>query len=423
MRSLPPVAIIVLLFIIYCIDHTYLIAGESQASPSDKPKASEISLVESLRAAWRQSRLESEFKGSYEYQEGVSSDTPDLSAIDSVEVLNTQSRGFVCKKSQLYRISRIYDGDPVALGTYSNSKPNSSVKEERSFLKNMDFDEVTNGSILISYKHSQKNIPPHIQLMKIPNTDRIPGGLACPGQIGAVSPIFPDGGGFSENFPLEPYPPFQPTEFMLAKLGNNQYRLVAKRKTIKPFDSLFTYTIDWNLSYDIPVITRAHLSEERTGQRVKLMEYEVRMTDFRDCNGLRLPARILYLWRGNSFNAAGEPVDKVIVRDWSSEDLGQEAPRNDDFLITFEPDTNIVGLKQPIPIRKRGSLSIIDINTIDLLGNNDPAPLGSSPEPILNPPERTSGYLSPTVLVNITIIICVVSAAIWLRFRNQKSAQ
>lgn len=352
-------------------------------------KKSDVELVQTLRAAWRRCQSDAEFKANYRYYEGFSSGDVELSEIKKIEHVNVFAAGFVCKQAQRYRLSRIYAGDPVRVGGVAGRRGPQMIQK-------MDFDEETDGTIFISFKPGQSEVASHAQVMKLEEEGLHIGVMPRPGQLGAISPIHPAGGGGVAGFPLEPHPRFHASDFQVTRLDDNRVRLRAQiahanpipdqGEQVSPFRLSSTYTADWNLKHDVPVIERAHIHVEQFGNRAGITETEVRMSEFRDCDGFRLPSQILFLWRGN-FRNAGKPVPKVAVRQWSSQDLGQELPESDDFAIPLEPATVLIGLKNPIPVRENGHISVVDLKPDDLLSIGDPAPAGSSPTPNLAIPK------------------------------------
>lgn len=60
------------------------------------------------------------------------------------------------------------------------------------------------------------------------------------------------------------------------------------------------------------------------------------LSRFVNCNDVMVASRVLRMKRSGD--------DPVQVSSWISHDLGQRAPRDNDFVITVQPDTTVIGL-------------------------------------------------------------------------------
>jgi hypothetical protein len=101
-------------------------------------------------------------------------------------------------------------------------------------------------------------------------------------------------------------------------------------------------------------------------------EFQAILSDFQECGGGWVARRVLLV--------AIQAGDVIRVRQWQSEDLGNQRPADSDFAVAIPADVRVVGLKQGFPPGTARSLDPSKINLPDL-DRQDPAG-----EPLEGPP-------------------------------------
>ncbi len=66
--------------------------------------------------------------------------------------------------------------------------------------------------------------------------------------------------------------------------------------------------------------------------------------------------------------AIGASTPTWVVHHWTSEDLGQRSPTDDDFIVTIPPSVTVVGLKKPLPTGTERKLNLANYTVSDLGG-------------------------------------------------------
>jgi hypothetical protein len=129
------------------------------------------------------------------------------------------------------------------------------------------------------------------------------------------------------------------------------------------------------------VIERAHIKVVRlANNRARGYEIEFRYEDFRDCDGLLVPAQVTRLMPGTSTNDEGDPVHRVWVVQWNCQSLGEREPDADDFAISFDPNKAIFsGIRNPQYFRDLAEIPVITLTINDLHQPGDPQEEGAFP--------------------------------------------
>ncbi len=195
----------------------------------------------------------------------------------------------------MYRVSWHPERDsPIRTDTSDLPSPPGGG-QVRSFL-DTDFDEATNGVLWIRSNRYVEDEHTIVSASVIPEAQLQDGILPRPGIMGMGAfplPTLPVPA--TIEFPHE-YPMFEPSEYEVTRLDEHRVRLSAQSETETPHPSRDIFAVDWWLGPDVPVIERAyHRAERRRDDRDEVREHETRFTDFRICEGLRVPARITCL--------------------------------------------------------------------------------------------------------------------------------
>jgi hypothetical protein len=89
-------------------------------------------------------------------------------------------------------------------------------------------------------------------------------------------------------------------------------------------------------------------------------EYQAILSDFRECPGGWVARRVLLV--------ALQQNDVIRVREWRSDDLGDQPPTEADFAVTIPSDVRVVGIKRGFPT---GSVRAMDPSKVNLLDLED----------------------------------------------------
>ena len=136
-------------------------------------------------------------------------------------------------------------------------------------------------------------------------------------------------------------------------------------------------------------------------------ELYVHASRFVDCTGFMVPQQVRTVMRSTQKGA-------WHLREWLSEDLGQQTPLMDDFVIDIPLDVKIIGLRAKPPVKNK--LLHIDLSTIvegDLVAKRPEAGIPSPPA------SASSSIRTPIILANV-ILFLLIAVWWWLQKRMNR---
>jgi hypothetical protein len=322
-------------------------------------------LVSWLREIWLTWQIESKFKGDYVFHRGrvdapADAEMPNVVIDESIE-LHLQGHGVVCKDGYVYRISCLFDPKPELVKLDPAVLPDR-LEGQVFGIHNRDFEDATNGEFVIHTYPLIESDHTLISAQVVTERSIEQSPLRRPNWMMNGPPVprmpVPD----THWFPFEP--PHDEVDFEVQRLDNDRVRLSLQFESddILPYPVHVSYEADWWLGPNVPVIERAHqctepLDETQDGG----YEHEIRFSDFRDCDGLQIPAKVTDLQRGMLVDSEGTPVRGVHVCVWTCDNLTSEGLTEKDFAIPLDPQRAIIHLNDPQSFRDAGYISILEL--------------------------------------------------------------
>jgi hypothetical protein len=313
--------------------------------------------------------VEACYKGDYIFQRS-SAEVPeglDLSSIepDELEYL-LAGKGFVCKDGYLFRIRCEFDNKPERRELDPDELPEGSP-EGLVAVSHHDYDNATNGEVYVyTYPLDEQFSCVSVGLVDDESLEQSI--LRRPSIVfidAPPNPPMPVPG--TMDFPLEP--PHDPTDFIVERLGDDRVRLSMQFED-DPSSSLpsrRTYSVEWWLGPEVPVIERAHLIVERLEEGEHGYELELRYSNFRDCDGLLIPANVTDLGRGLFMNEDGSPNASAHLTQWICANLGELPPTDKDFAIPVDPVYAVIGgVMHPMRFRDAAEISVVELTVDDV---------------------------------------------------------
>jgi len=183
-------------------------------------------------------------------------------------------------------------------------------------------------------------------------------------------------------------------------LPDDRIRVTCKATGAVNKERIVTY---WTAP-DLPVLTRCELITYQPARRTI-----IQLSDFVKCSD-RYVARTIRLCS----LVDSQPVQ---AREWHSDDLGNEEPRDEDFVLPVDRHAGIQGLKEWPEIS--GSNFRIDFNTLteaDLGSNPKGLPPGVILPDLQPPPDPSLNYF---LIINVALILVAICG--WLIWRQAGS--
>ncbi|MGL6197074.1 MAG: hypothetical protein ACRC2T_19860 [Thermoguttaceae bacterium] len=168
------------------------------------------------------------------------------------------------------------------------------------------------------------------------------------------------------------------------------------------------YSIIINTEHSYPVPTQ--MVSQVTYSDGKCHVSKCEASDFVDVgNGVRIPRSISYFdgpmldWRGKAYQG------KWLVKKWKSEDLGNESPTNNDFLMQLAAGTQFSGFE----MRQQDKLknehpTVFDFNSLSLNDLQNPITVASA-----KTSSASSGILRMVLMVGGAAMIIIACIQIW----------
>ena len=376
-------------------------------------------VLDELLAAREQWLSELTVKSTFLYREGTADSRADALDGEPFDNIKVVGRGVFHKRGGLVRHSIEFDGGPELLGQFSDqgtieplqkdeesSATRSHQSSSRLAAKNVPKDEVRNEQLLVTFSKRWDHYFDNAVFMNRVDIASSSGTRGCTNAERLMSPINPITGCF----------PRMPGELNSAK-GQITYKVVQEVNGISVVTGENNWTIDgkpvveryraeWSMEHDYPMITRI-IFESIVAERKTTIESV--LSDLRQSGELSVPAKVL------SVIEQGDV--EVLVREWSSEDLGNELPTDDDFVIDIPETTRIYGLAEAELPGKPRKLQLASTKPNEVfLAKKDIEYGMTQQKPITANNRKANGSL---VLIAINVALVLTLAATWY-FRNVK---
>jgi hypothetical protein len=303
---------------------------------------------EALRAAYLEWQANVAFKGTFQLRAGISRSRDDAVQLKFDPQLNSPSsntfegNGEIAKlgSSIRYRI----DYGPI-------------VRLDKMKTFGLPFDESTNGEVVVSYSILRDNIGNVATVMRHPaSLGRSAAGPQTATELSPLNLLKSNDGLFS-NMKLVTVTP----------IDDGHVVVDLERADVAGVEYLRQIT--FATAYELPVVEKV---ADKYRYKGKSGQAECLASDFQNCPGGMVPRRLLFFLRPLG-------AQNFLVRHWTSTNLGDETPTEDDFVITVPATTSVIGLKQPLPqtIERRLDPHKLNINAIYTeLELEKPQPLG-----------------------------------------------
>lgn len=313
-----------------------------------------VAALEAAVEEWRQSL---EFFCHYTYRQGVAASKTDAlegrfgSRVGRPRDEDTAT-GVFCKRGSQVRCS-------VDFGQRPKRVPSKRPKDV--LVTTVSCDEVSSGELCLSY-WLPHGVVGSASIFRRPDAEM--GRLSSGGAMGQVLTSFEFGGGV-EGKPLGGFsarPGSQETlRRRIVKLPADRVRVVLERQSARGFRHLRQVTF-WT-GPRLPVIEKVEELIEDPPLGVR-REHVGQASDFVPCGGGLLARRVREA--SGPVVPQGEKTAVWVAREWVAEDLGQRAPRDEDFVVRVPATVPIAGLKNPPPPGTERAIDLTRYTLADL---------------------------------------------------------
>jgi hypothetical protein len=265
--------------------------------------------------------------------------------------------GWLYKLETKVRYGVDYHAPPRELSPVDG--PDLPFKTQAIAVTNVSFDEVGDGRLEVRFEPKRGNYGNAVWVAARPE-DR--GGLACAGVRSStwINPLCPLDSGVANLFRFNPPGSLQattPDDATVRALGDDRVEVsmsnvFAAPAAVRELRRLVVWT-----KPSLPVIEEIDDTIELPDARK--LERHVLLRDFRECGGGMVARLVRYIAQGPVRD--GQPSFNVL--EWRSNDLGNEEPTDEDFVIELGQETAIIGLRKPL---KRGEVHRLNIDEIKL---------------------------------------------------------
>lgn len=385
---------------------TALFAAAAGPIPAQEAEDCQATL-KVLRAGLRQWESEVTFKSTFRYRSGSTPSVEDGLAgkIDTSgkSTAHYEATGLYHKMGPMVRLRLSYGRLPVVVQESGSPMPGVSAGQ---IVTNISFDEVTNGEVYAEYAW------PEVSLSSYFRVERHPNYLKNSAAAGGLS--------HTVQTPLSLFGNVRERMLELADMGNAAraeervecHELDAEHLEIIQVRKSTDFqqkkrTVLWILP-DPPVIEQLTYSVDGPKGRT---DYHARLANFVECPGGWVPRQLRFVTK--------DWTDTILAREWISEDLGNEAPTKEDFVIRVVADTNFINLQKVPP-------AVGDYRDVDLSGvtvNDLGTPLWEDP-PMQPTPPPISRFRVWVVVLNVVGFVAILGWLIWRQFlRGTRTAR
>lgn len=294
-----------------------------------------------------------EFLCSYQYTDGTALSF-DAGLRGEFKDIKCQAKGLINKKGDYFRFSVDYGKPPIEL----NLSDQLNILENYIYaVTNVSKDEVSNKILYLTYEPKKGKLGGSVKIWerkqaldhrKIPWPElHIINPLSIPNP-GYANPL-------QELLTRSKSKAITCTEKIIDATHIEATIAIANNDKEKPF---ITRTVLFWTEPSIPVITK--ISQISIGSE-RTVESIIEASDFILCNNISVPRCIRKITKLSD-------DEKIIFREWMSDDLGKNKPTENDFVVTIPKDVIVSGLKKDLTSSsfKEGQIRHIDLSNITI---------------------------------------------------------
>ncbi len=370
----------------------FLIAGGSSCLSSDVQE-----LAKSLDSSYEKYRQDVSFYATFKLTEGFVEVCPELLddiAIDDIEQVFS---GRLIRRLGVFRISF----DAISLGvSRSEIQENVSRAAEVNGVRVTSInpeDLVVSDDKSLVYRKSSGDVVDHaVFFLRSDKPDEQLKSGGCSGLEMHLNTLNPIPGcnfrPFSGHSVLAGAIP----EFELLKTSEERLTIRINSKAVISGNSYQQeQLVEWDLTATPPVIVsvdrRFLLSDGKLSLRSRSKQF-----DFVECLGGSVARRVIHV--------VEQPRKPPRVNVWTSEDLGNREPVDEDFVITVPASTLVSGLGESYTTEEMTRLDLLSLNDNEIK-RADPA---KRKQLLLENTRARSGTFVRLILANVALILCLL---------------
>jgi hypothetical protein len=272
-------------------------------------------------------------------------------------------QGDLFKKGDRVRLRLDYGQRPKPLGSLPGGNwPHMNGPRMNTplfLITNVSYDECSNGEVIAAYNFPHDSGDPHNELhfsQLKPHSGRTEprpslGGFNAAGQLNPLNPL-----GNARGRPLEPWDfgdAVQSESATVQTLSAHRRQIHLRR--VSSSGTQERWITVW--TEPEPPVVESIVEEVKEANGKGTIRTEIVMRKFISCPGGLVPSEIVQAIRNSK-----SPV--IQARIWSSDDLGSQPVKDEDFIIRTEPKALVIGLQHP-PADANGNRQF-DMNKITL---------------------------------------------------------
>lgn len=324
------------------------------------------------------------------------------------EVFPAKAKGWLYKLGPKARLGVDYDAPPRELGP--SDIPGIPERSVAKAVTNVSFDEVGNAQFEIRFEPRRGDFGDAAWIAVKPANRR---SIAAPGQRSTawINPLTPLNSDVPN--PLRFYEPgnsdsLAPDAATLREVSRDRIEVILKKHILSLQATESRSVVLWTKT-SLPVVERIdNTIDLPDGRRI---EDHVALSDFCNCSGAMV-ARVV------RHAIPAPPRDGqagFTLVEWRSDDLGNDAPTDDDFVIELGEQTMIIGFAKPIP---RGGIRKLNIDEIKL---DDLDTTGGARQPKGTPvSSRARPRSNHNIIALVLLNLAFGGALVWLWARLRK---
>jgi hypothetical protein len=315
--------------------------------------------------------------------------------------------GWFYKLGRKARLGIDYRAPPKELN--ASAIPGLPPQSEAKAVTNVSFDEVGNGQFEVRFEPKRGTFGDVAWIAVRPENRS---GVAIPGQrsttwINPLTPLNTDVPNPLRFYDRAATAPATPDTLALRELGGDRIEVTLSRSASPPSPTESRRVVLWTKPA-LPVVERLDTSMSLAdGGR---LEHHVAVSDFQDCGGALVGRIVRHAIPGAPRD--GGPTFTVI--EWRSDDLGSQAPTDDDFVLELGEKTMIVGFAKPI---QRGAIRRLNIDDVKM---TDLDTTGGVRPPQTVPVSSAKRGRSNTTVIGVVLLNLAVGVAfVWFWTRRR----
>jgi hypothetical protein len=278
------------------------------------------------------------------------------------------AEGWFYKLGRKARYGVDYHAPPRELGNLAGS--NLPFPTEARAVTNVSFDEVTDGRLEARFEPKRGNYGDAAWITVRPEKRKA---TACAGVrssawISPLTPLNSDVPNLLRLYPPGNGEPVSPDVATIRDLNDGRIEVSLHKIFSSPAGVRQTRRVVIWTEPPLPVVERVHDTIELPDG--KTLEHHLRLDDFRPCGGGMVARRVRHIVPSKLRD--GEPTYMVV--EWRSDDLGDVAPVEEDFVLTLGEATSVIGLAESARLREPRRLDLEKIRLADVDHSSDEVP-------------------------------------------------